>query len=82
MTRDNQNSILQIVGRWAPSSDGNDTSLYVRTVSASTGYGVNERLLPAQEVIVHLTRAIIRYENGQQPYTIDEIQLAVRAALR
>ncbi len=66
-------TIKQMIGRWAPPNE-NDTGAYVRAVAASVGVG------PDDEIDVHdyailrpLTLAIIRHENGQQPYTDAEI---------
>lgn len=66
-------TIKQMIGRWAPPNE-NDTGAYVRAVAASVGVG------PDAEIDVHdcailrpLTLAIIRHENGQQPYTDAEI---------
>ena len=66
-------TIKQMIGRWAPPNE-NDTGAYVRAVAASVGVG------PDDEIDVHdfailrpFTLAIIRHENGQQPYTDAEI---------
>ena len=66
-------TVKQMIGRWAPSNE-NDRGAYVRAVAASVG------VEPDDEIDVHdyailrpLTLAIIRHENGQQPYTDAEI---------
>ena len=66
-------TIQQMISRWAP-PDENDTGAYVQAVAASVGVG------PDDEIDVHdyatlrpLTLAIIRHENGHQPYTDAEI---------
>ena len=66
-------TVKQMIGRWAPPNE-NDTGAYVRAVAASVG------VEPDDEIDVHdyailrpLTLAIIRHENGQQPYTDAEI---------
>ena len=66
-------TIKQMIGRWAPPNE-NDTGAYVRAVAASVG------VEPDDEIDVHdyailrpLTLAIIRHENGRQPYTDAEI---------
>ena len=62
------NTLDRIIPRYAPSSE-NNTEAYIRSVSAATGFQ------PAQPLDLHdyatmraLVLAIIRHENGQQPY--------------
>jgi hypothetical protein len=66
-------TIKQMIGRWAPSSE-NDTGAYVRTVAASVGVEPNDEINVHDHAALRpLTLAIIRHENGQQPYTDAEI---------
>lgn len=54
-------TISGIVSRWAPSSE-NDTSAYIKDVSAKTGIGANQHLDMSQYAAVQ--RAIAMHENG------------------
>ncbi|MCX7366268.1 MAG: structural protein P5 [Alphaproteobacteria bacterium] len=66
-------TIKQMIGRWAPPTE-NDTGAYVRAVAASVGVGADEQIdVHDYAVLRPLTLAIIRHENGQQPYTDAEI---------
>ena len=66
-------NIKQMIGRWAPPNE-NDTGAYVRVVAASVGVGPNDEINAHDYAVLRpLTLAIIRHENGQQPYTDAEI---------
>jgi hypothetical protein len=66
-------TIKQMIGRWAPPNE-NDTGAYVRAVAASVGVGEDDEIDVHDYAILRpLTLAIIRHENGQQPYTDAEI---------
>jgi hypothetical protein len=78
--RNGLRSIAQIIGRWAPASE-NDTAGYVAAVSKAMGVDPHERLdLHHGTVLRALIAAIIRHENGQQPYDLDTIDLAIDLA--
>lgn len=64
-------TVRSILTTWAPKTE-NDTDSYVSHVARLLGVGPDEtidvyRRLPA------LTEAIIRHENGRQPYSVDDI---------
>lgn len=66
-------TVRGIINRWAPPSE-NDTGAYVRVVAAAIG------VKPEATVNMHdyatlkaVVLAIIRHENGQQPYSDPEI---------
>jgi hypothetical protein len=66
-------TIKQMIGRWAPPNE-NDTGAYVRAVAANVGVGADDEIDVHDYAILRpLTLAIIRHENGQQPYTDAEI---------
>jgi len=66
-------NIKQMIGRWAPPVE-NDTGAYVRVVAAAVGVGPEERIdVHDYAVLRPLVLAIIKHENGQQPYTDAEI---------
>lgn len=61
-------TVDRIVSRWAPGSE-NDTEAYILAVCASTGYRRDEKLnLREPATLEAIVRAIIRHENGVQPY--------------
>ena len=66
-------NIKQMIGRWAPPVE-NDTGAYVRVVAAAVGIGPEEQIdVHHYAVLRPLVLAIIKHENGQQPYTDAEI---------
>lgn len=70
-------SIRQIISRWAPSVE-NNTNAYVRAVVADTGLDADQPLdLHRFDHLLPLTKAIIRHENGQQPYTDAQLTKAL-----
>lgn len=73
----NLRTIRQIISRWAPANE-NNTSAYIDAVAKNTGYDADRPL--DMHKFVHLqplVKAIIRHENGQQPYTETEITKAL-----
>jgi hypothetical protein len=70
-----------IINRWAPAAE-NDTRAYVDAVAAELGVGADERInLRDPATLEKLTAAIIRHENGAQPYPVEFIQEGVARAL-
>ena len=66
-------NIKQMIGRWAPPVE-NDTGAYVRVAAAAVGVGAEERIdVHDYAVLRALVLAIVKHENGQQPYTDAEI---------
>ena len=66
-------TIDQMISRWAP-PDENDTGAYVRAVAQRVGVALDAEInVHAYETVRPLAEAIIRHENGQQPYTDAEI---------
>lgn len=66
-------NIKQMIGRWAPPIE-NDTGAYVRVVAAAVGVGPEERIDVHDYALLRpLVLAIIKHENGQQPYTDAEV---------
>ena len=65
------NTVSGIINRWAPPTE-NDTQAYIKSVADKVGVNANE---PLTEVdYTRLISAMIYHENGQQPYSVDEIQ--------
>jgi len=78
--RNGLKSVAQIIARWAP-ADENDTAGYITAVSREMGVGARQRLdLRDGPTLRALIAAIIRRENGLQPYDVDTIDLAVDLA--
>ena len=73
-------SLAQIVGRWAPAGE-NDTAGYVAAVGKAMGVDPRAPLdLRNDATLRALIAAIIRHENGLQPYDLDTIDLAIDLA--
>jgi hypothetical protein len=58
-------TVRGIINRWAPSTDGNDTSAYVQAVSAAIGVSPDTELPGTAETLVGLAGAIAGHENGK-----------------
>ena len=74
-------TIKAAINRWAPPVE-NDTGAYVVVVAGSTGLDPDAVLdFRDPVVLVGLARAIIKHENGTQPYTEFQLANGVGAAL-
>lgn len=61
-------TIAAVIGRWAPPSE-NDTKAYVASVARAAGIDAGEPIhLHRFETLLPVVEAIIRHENGVQPY--------------
>jgi hypothetical protein len=70
-------TIRQIVSRWAPASE-NNTGAYIDAVARRTGLDADRPLdLHRFDQLKPVVEAIIRHENGQQPYTDTQITKAL-----
>lgn len=70
-------TIAEIIATWAPPSE-NDTAAYVTSVAQRTGIPVDHRITVAQWPA--LIAAIIQHENGEQPYTAQQIAQGIALA--
>lgn len=62
------NTITGIINRWAPSSE-NNTQAYINSVAQATGVAPDQPVdTTDSRFMVKLLQAIIRHENGVQPY--------------
>lgn len=62
-------SIRQIISRWAPPVE-NNTNAYVRAVASDAGLDADQSLdMHRFDHLLPLAKAIIKHENGRQPYT-------------
>lgn len=75
-------TVGEIINRWAPPSDNNDTTAYIKAVCAQLGVTANQPLDASNpDTLQALCAAIIKHENGTQPYSPDQISTGVSAAL-
>lgn len=73
-------SIRQIITRWAPAGDNNDTEAYIKHVVQLIGrpdYFVPVR---SEGDYLDLVKAIIKHENGVNPYSDDDIKAGLSLA--
>ena len=59
------NTIEQIITRWAPPTDGNDTTAYIRRVCNDTGIGGREPLSNHDPRLRNIVMAMARVECGE-----------------
>ncbi|MGH8810360.1 MAG: hypothetical protein ACREXO_00055 [Advenella sp.] len=75
----------EIIGRWAPpGKDGkeNDTQAYIKSVCAQLGVTADQPLdLTNADTLANLCNAIMKQENGKVPYSSDQVNKGVQAAL-
>ena len=70
-------TIRQIIERWAPPNE-NDTVAYIKAVSDETGFAPDQTLdMHTHADLKPLVEAIIKHENGQQPYTAAQVDKAL-----
>lgn len=73
-------TIRQMISRWAPQNE-NDTQAYVSAVSTGCGCAPDELVnVRLASVMAPLVEAIIRQENGEQPYPSPLIAQALSLA--
>ncbi|MBU9831272.1 hypothetical protein J1779_15150 [Rahnella sp. FC061912-K] len=75
----------EIIGRWAPpGKDGkeNDTQAYIKSVCAQLGVKADQPLdLTNADTLANLCNAIMKQENGKVPYSAEQVNKGVQAAL-
>lgn len=75
-------TVSDIINRWAPPEDNNDTGAYIQAVCAQLGVGPDQQINASDpQTLNALCAAIIKHENGNQPYSSDQISTGVNAAL-
>lgn len=77
-TRYGLNTIQGIINRWAPPTE-NITSAYVEAVAKQTGIPANATI-DVNQHLFSLASAIIKHENGMNPYPADLIQQGIAMA--
>lgn len=75
-------TVRQIIARWAPPQDNNDTGAYVAAVAQGLNVRPDAPISCTPETWVALMRAIVRHENGRGDYyPIELYRQAAIAAL-
>lgn len=73
-------TVRSIINRWAPPVE-NNTSAYARAVAAEMGVEMDDEIsISRPSTMYALLCAIIRHENGRQPYGRDIIMQAISMA--
>jgi hypothetical protein len=73
-------TIEKIIHRWAPPHE-NKTGIYADVVATAVGVDVNEAIdVHSEAVMLPLIKAMITMENGQQPYSDDQIKQGMTLA--
>ncbi|WP_322427764.1 hypothetical protein TT393_08320 [Escherichia coli] len=75
-------TVSEIINRWAPPTDKNDTISYIKAVCEQLGVSADEPLDASNpDTLKALCAAIIHHENGSQPYSDQQLTAGVSAAL-
>lgn len=75
-------TVSEIINRWAPPTDNNDTAAYIKEVCEQLGVSADEPLDSSNpDTLKALCAAIIQHENGSQPYSDQQLTSGVSAAL-
>ncbi|CFQ88045.1 MULTISPECIES: hypothetical protein [Yersinia] len=76
------NTISEVVNRWAPASDNNNTDAYIKALCGALGVGADDQLdITNPRTLAALCAGIVKHENGNQPYSDEQINTGVSAAL-
>ena len=60
-------TVQAMISKWAPSTE-NNTSAYANAVARELGVSPTQPLMLTDDTMARLMAAIVRHENGQQPY--------------
>lgn len=72
---------MDVISKWAPKSE-NDTAAYAKSVADKLGIGVNDKMnLRDLATLRTFATAVIEHENGSQPYSQEQIDAGVNAAM-
>ncbi|MDR9972584.1 hypothetical protein [Enterobacter cloacae] len=75
-------TVSDIVEKWVPEKDGNDTVAYIKSVCAQLGVTPDQQLDASNpDTLKALCAAIIQHENGSQPYSDQQLATGVSAAI-
>ena len=74
-------TVRETINRWAPSVE-NNTEAYIKAVSVEAGVLPNESIdIRDRRILLGVVTAIIKHENGGNPYSPGVIAVGVRRAL-
>ncbi|EDR7911251.1 structural protein [Salmonella enterica] len=74
------NTVSSFIKRWAPPNE-NNTQAYINSVAQATGVTPDQRIDTSDSrFMIKLLQAIIKHENGNQPYSFDTFDRAVELA--
>ncbi|WP_199637000.1 hypothetical protein JEM67_20835 [Serratia sp. PAMC26656] len=74
-------TVGEMITRWAPPEE-NDTDSYIKAICAQLGVGANDQIdVTNPRTLAALCAGIVQHENGNQPYSADQINNGVSAAL-
>ncbi|HDT3435998.1 TPA: hypothetical protein QHL37_001831 [Escherichia coli] len=75
-------TVSEIINRWAPPTDKNDTMSYIKAVCEQLGVSADDPIDASNpDTLKALCAAIIHHENGSQPYSDQQLTAGVSAAL-
>jgi hypothetical protein len=74
-------TVRETISRWAPGGE-NDTEAYIKSVARAVGVQANHSIdIRSRDVLLAVTNAIIKHENGGNPYAPSVVAEGVRRAL-
>ena len=74
------NTVSGIINRWAPANE-NDTQAYINSVARCVSVTPDQKIdVTDSRVMIPLLEAIIKHENGAQPYGFDSFVRAIDLA--
>lgn len=75
-------TVSDIINRWAPPEDNNNTPAYIKAVCEQLGVAPDQQLDASNpDTLKALCAAIIHHENGSQPYSDKQLASGVSAAI-
>jgi hypothetical protein len=75
-------TVRDIITRWAPPEDNNDTEAYIAAVAAWLGVSDQQSIDLHDDLrLATLVSAIVQHENGSMPYTLAQVDGGVAEAL-
>lgn len=78
-TKHGLKTITDMINRWAPPTE-NDTVSYVESVSNRVGIAPNQRFTFNNDILVKVVSAIIKHENGINPYDSETLNQGIKAS--
>jgi len=72
-------TVYEIINRWAPPTE-NDTGAYIAAVAKNAGVDPKEHIELTEEKLLVLVKAIVKHENGIQPYSDSTILAGIKLA--